>query len=41
MVKKSLFKYFLGYNDDDDAIRPFLDFYKDILVYIVLLTTFC
>ena len=40
--KKSSFKYFLGYNDDDDdAIRPLLDFYKDILVYIILLTTFC
>ena len=39
MVKKFSFKYFLGYNDD--VIRPFLDLYKEILVYIILLTTFC
>ena len=39
--KKSSFKYFIGYNDYNDVIIPFLDFYKDILVYVILLATFC
>ena len=32
-------EYFLGYNNDN-VIRSFLDFYKDILVHVILLTTF-
>ena len=39
--KKSSFNYFIGYNDYNDVIIPFLDFYKDILVYVILLATFC
>ena len=39
--KKSSFKYFIGYNDYNDVIIPFLDFYKDIFVCVILLATFC
>ena len=34
MVKKTSFKYFLGYNDDDDVIRPLCIKLSQIISYV-------